>query len=257
MGCGEWCVYYNSRGKNSACIGCRYYINERHSKFELGKVDLFELAKGLREREQRKRDESKDKKNNVEEDIEETGKIVLDICPHCGERSWWLNPSTNKHECMNKKSCPTHSMSTFLTDYFSQRHFKDNKSASSDESKLDAPMMLLSVKMFLAEVIYIINRKYEEGHVCADFAKEVCNAATERGIKCGYVVISFKNTNIAHAIVAFKTDYGLKFFEPQNANEEDVKVGRVYSARLDGVPQDNIVTKIEITWNDGGITTIE
>lgn len=117
--------------------------------------------------------------------------------------------------------------------------------------------MLLSVKMFLANVIHIINRKYEEGHVCANFAQEVYDAATEKGIRCGYVVISFENSNVGHAIVSFQTDYGLKFFEPQNGNEEEVIVGLCYSTQLEGIPKCNIVTKIEITWNDGTTTIID
>jgi len=131
---------------------------------------------------------------------------------------------------MNTKSCPIHT--------------EDN------QSELTNPM-LLSVKMFLADVIHIINRKYEEGHVCADFAQEVYDAAaTEQGIRCGYVVISFQNSHVGHAIVVFQTDYGLKFFEPQNGNEEEVAIGRCYSAQLEGIPREDIINEIEIRWND-------
>jgi len=77
--------------------------------------------------------------------------------------------------------------------------------------------MLLSVKMFLADAIHKVNKPYDwDEHNCAHFAKEIQDTATERGIRCGYVVIFFKNTEIGHAIVAFETDYGLKFFEPQS-----------------------------------------
>jgi hypothetical protein len=185
--------------------------------------------------------------------------VALEICPHCGEKSWWLNPYTHKHECMNRKTCPTNSLSTFLTNAIRYGPLDDDPprlSGLQSVSQLSNPL-LLGVKAFLADVIYIINRKYEEGHVCADFAQEVCDAATEQGIRCGYVVISFVNADVAHAIVAFQTDYGLKYFEPQSGNEEEVKIGRRYSAQLEGVPSDGIISKVQITWNDGTVTTIE
>lgn len=256
MSCGKWCVYYKDRGKTSACFGCRYFVLDNTPRFELGKVDIFELAIGLAEKEKKAKEQDK-----VADDApKDKPKVILGICPYCGERSWWLNPYTNKYECMNKKSCPTHSLSASLSDHlkhsFQRKRLDDYQSESSCVSQFSNPM-LLSVKMFLADVIYIINGKYEEGHVCADFAQEVCDVATERGIRCGYTVISFKGSNIAHAIVAFQTDYGLKFFEPQNGNEEEIKVGQCYSVQLEGVPIDNIITKIEITWNDGTLTTID
>lgn len=175
--------------------------------------------------------------------------VVLEICPHCGEKSWWLNPYTNEYECMNTVSCPTNSKKNHSVEHHSE-NINYPKNIFSNP-------MLLSVKMFLADVIQLINKKYTDNHVCADFAQEVYDAATEREIRCGYVIIYFAETDIAHAIVAFETDYGLKYFEPQSADEEDVTVGRRYSTRLKGIPEDNIITKIEITWNDGGKTVFD
>ena len=117
--------------------------------------------------------------------------------------------------------------------------------------------MLLGVKMFLADLIHKVNMPYDyDEHNCAHFAEEIRDAATERGIRCGYVIISFRNSEIGHAIVAFETDYGLKFFEPQSGDEEDVVVGRCYLARAEGTQEDNVISKIEITWNDGTSTRI-
>jgi len=251
MSCGTWCVYYKDRGKTSACFRCSDYISNK-ARFELGKVDIFKLAEGLAEKEKRTKEQDK----IIGDATQEKHEINLGICPHCGERSWWLNPYTHKHECMNRKTCPTHSLGTFLTDYFLHGHPEDYQSETPNISKLSNPM-LLSVKMFLADATYIINHKYNERHVCANFAQEVCDAATERSIRCGYTVISFKDSDVAHAIVSFQTDYGLKFFEPQNANEERIKVGQRYSTQLEGVPMDNIITKIEIKWNDGTVTVID
>ena len=117
---------------------------------------------------------------------------------------------------------------------------------------------LLNVKMFLADVIHKINTPYDyDEHNCAHFAKEIQDTATERGIRCGYVAISFENNEIGHAIVAFETDYGLKFFEPQSAEEEDVVIGHYYLAQAKGASENNIISRVEITWNDGDKTVIE
>jgi hypothetical protein len=110
----------------------------------------------------------------------------------------------------------------------------------------------------LGEVPSIIKRDYNlDRNNCLNFAKDVQNAATERGIRCGVVLIGFKENPTGHAIVAFETDYGLKYFEPQSADEEDVIIGRRYTASLAGVSEDDIIIKADITWNDGAQTIIE
>jgi len=112
--------------------------------------------------------------------------------------------------------------------------------------------LLLGVKMFLSDVIYLIKMEYDiNRRTCSDFARDVQNAASKRGIRCGYVAISFDGEEVGHAIVAFETDYGLKFFEPQSADEEQVIVGRCYTARLSGYVNERIITRVEIHWNDG------
>jgi hypothetical protein len=117
--------------------------------------------------------------------------------------------------------------------------------------------LLLGVKMFLAEIPYVIKGYYDlDKNNCFKFSKDVQDAATRRGIRCGLVIISFHKNLTGHAIVAFETDYGLKFFEPQSANEEDVIVGRSYSASLSGISDDDIIIKYEIIWNDGTNTII-
>jgi hypothetical protein len=117
---------------------------------------------------------------------------------------------------------------------------------------------LLQVKMFLADFIHKINMPYDyDEHNCAHFAQEIQETAGKVGIRCGYVVIMFEDSEIGHAIVAFETDYGLKFFEPQNGNEEDVIVGQYYSARAEGTSESNIISRVEIRWNDGTTTQID
>jgi len=118
--------------------------------------------------------------------------------------------------------------------------------------------LLLGVKMFLADIPYIIKGYYDlDKNNCYKFSKDVQEAATKRGIRCGLVIISFYRSFAGHAIVAFETDCGLKFFEPQSANEEDVVVGRRYSATLAGIPDYDIIIKVEISWNDGTYKIME
>ena len=83
-----------------------------------------------------------------------------------------------------------------------------------------------------------------------DFSKEVVQKATEREMRCGYVVIRFKNNDVGHAIVAFETDYGLVYIEPQNGEQVDVRMDRPYNSVAKGFEESNIVCSIEIQWND-------
>jgi len=137
------------------------------------------------------------------------------------------------------------------------------KRQKSEEGKLAETLKvsnppLLVVKMFLAEIPYIIKGYYDpDRNNCLNFAKDVQDTATKCGIRCGLVTIGFHRSPTGHAIVAFETDYGLKFFEPQSANEEDVVIGHRYSATLIDVSEDDIITKVEIFWNDGINSIIE
>jgi hypothetical protein len=144
---------------------------------------------------------------------------------------------------------------TLKPDSLKSRTSYENKPV--EKRQLSNPL-LLGVKMFLAEVPYIIKGYYDlDRNNCQNFAKDVQNAATKRGIRCGVVIIGFKENPTGHAIVSFDTDHGLKFFEPQSADEEDVIIGRRYTASLPGVSDDDIIVKAEITWNDGAHTVIE
>lgn len=242
MQCPKYSFEITDALRQSYCKNCDGCADSPRNSSTLPPVDIFKLARGLTDREKSKIEKAKSTGNTINEPEKDSTEVKLEKCPYCGEKAWWLNPYTSKHKCMNKTWCPTHHLGKYLTDYY-------YKTGLTTRLELSDPM-LLSVKMLLADVIYIINRKYEEGHVCADFAQEVVDAAKERGIRCGYVVISFHNSNIAHAIIAFQTDYGLKFFEPQSGNEEEVMVGRCYSMQLEGVPKDNLISEVKITWND-------
>jgi len=141
-------------------------------------------------------------------------------------------------------------------EFCSEHHLPENHHCTC-QPEVKNPL-LLGVKMFLAEVPYIIKGNYDiDRNNCFNFSKDVQNAATKYGIRCGLVIIGFHRSQTPHAIIAFETDYGLKFFEPQDANEEDVLIGRRYSTNLAGIPDDDIIVKIEISWNDGTHTVIE
>lgn len=111
--------------------------------------------------------------------------------------------------------------------------------------------LLLSVKMFLADARSWRREYRDPEYVCADFAQEVYDAASEIGMRCGYAIINFQGSEISHAIVAFETDYGLVFIEPQDGEQVEVSVGRPYPARFDGLPEHNNVWAVDIYWNDG------
>lgn len=172
----------------------------------------------------------------------------LKDCPHCKQKSLFWNKCTLMYECLNR----------FCKQFITEQELKDG-CAREIETVPDLELrnpLLLGVKMFLAD-IGSWRRQYIEGvYVCDDFTKEVCKAATEKGIRCGYATVYFEARNIAHAIVAFDTDYGLKFIEPQSGEEEIVEIGKPYPVIMDGVPQNAIVSSIEISWNDGSVQSI-
>lgn len=110
--------------------------------------------------------------------------------------------------------------------------------------------LLLTVKMFLADV-----RSWRLGYqfpnyVCTDFAKLIFDAATVQGMRCGYALVYFEEARTSHAVVAFDTDHGLIYIEPQSGEEEHIIEGRPYSSRLEGVPEDCVVSSVSILWND-------
>jgi hypothetical protein len=110
--------------------------------------------------------------------------------------------------------------------------------------------LLLSVKMFLADVrSWRLNYKFPN-YVCTDFAKLIFDAATVQGMRCGYALVYFEGSRTSHAIVAFETDYGLIYVEPQTGEVEHIKVGIPYPTQLEGVPRDCTVSSIDVMWND-------
>jgi hypothetical protein len=142
--------------------------------------------------------------------------------------------------------------------YFGHKDALSNSASEIDNSQTElSNPILISVKMFLADIRPWV-RQYREGeYVCSDFAQEVCNAAKEREMRCGYVTISFEKSLIGHAIIAFETDYGLIFVEPQDGEQIYLSTHKPYPTQLNGVPINDNVMLIEISWNDGTSTRID
>ena len=244
----EWCVYRDKRNPD-ICKNCSHNIDGGKSTFELGKVDIFKLAEGLK----KKRQEQINKKQEpVPEENSAEQSVKLGKCPYCGKISLFFNEMNKKHECLNLECKSRNLFSNVIWPESSSQA----KEAADHQEGLSNPL-LLGVKMFLAD-IRSWRRQYREGeYVCTDFAQEVYDAATKRGIRCGYVIISFVNSDVGHAVVAFEIDHGLRFFEPQNGNEEDVIVGRTYLAQAEGILKTDTVGLIEISWNDSTYTRID
>ena len=128
------------------------------------------------------------------------------------------------------------------------RELKTQQDNARKPARFQNPL-LLTAKLFLSE-IRAWTESYQYPHyVCTHFAKVLFDAATVRGIRCAYVTVRFENSE-AHAIVAFETDCGLTYFEPQTGDQEYLAVGRPYGSQLDGVPSDCPVERIDIEWND-------
>jgi hypothetical protein len=221
------------------CLNCGKIIEDsKHYPIEK-EIDLSELVKQLGNNKKHKDNESQP------EEKPSTPKLLKCPNPKCGKVSLFWNESLLLYECLNPKCRIKVTKAELESTHPSQRW-------EQQESEFTNPL-LLTLRMFLAEV-RSWRQKYREGeYICSDFAKEVYDAATEREIRCGYVTVSFERSDIAHAIVAFETDWGLKFIEPQTGEEETIEVGKTYPVIMDGVPQNAIVSTIEIRWNDGSV----
>jgi hypothetical protein len=79
-----------------------------------------------------------------------------------------------------------------------------------------------------------INGVYE----CRHFATDLNNHAEEKGFRCAFVLLCFKTYQ--HSIVAFNTDRGLIFIEPQTDAAVEPKVGGQY--------ENEEITEILICW---------
>jgi hypothetical protein len=107
---------------------------------------------------------------------------------------------------------------------------------------------LLQVKMLMSENRSWRREYREREYICSDFTKDVVDFMTSQEIRCGFVTISFDKSD-GHAIVAFYTDYGLVYFEPQSGNQVEPQIGKKYHSSSQGDSKDAIITNIEICWN--------
>jgi hypothetical protein len=71
------------------------------------------------------------------------------------------------------------------------------------------------------------NKYVEDTYVCSHFARDVCNNAEQKGLRCAYVDIRYPDGG--HTIVAFNTvDEGLVYFETQTDLRARPIVGKRY-----------------------------
>ncbi len=251
MECGSWCVYYTSRGVSSVCKHCSAGMTDSRSPFGSEHVNIFELATGLQKR---KQGEIKPKVRPASKTPPQP--ITLDICPNCGSKSFFNNMLEMKTECLNINCTPTPNIFRNIVWLQETAEIEVDYETHTNEKELTDPM-LLAVKMLLADIRPWRRPYFEDEYNCQKFAQETCNRAKERGIRCGYVSISFKDNPIGHAINAFKTEHGLQFFEPQNGDLVDVMIGERYHVEAKGIHDNSIISLVEIHWNDGTLTLIE
>ena len=111
--------------------------------------------------------------------------------------------------------------------------------------------LLLQVKWFLADFTWIRRQEYQSPFsVCTHFTMETVIAATQQEIRCAAALISF-DYQISHAIVAFVTDYGIIFIEPQNGEQAYIEINKKYPTALTEIPEESrIVKDIRLLWND-------
>jgi hypothetical protein len=235
----------NKRGicTNLSCPRCGIDPSrERPESLREGDVNPFVLAEKLRKEKEKPREERLEGKPATPELLK---------CPNsqCGKLSLFWNESLLLYECLNPKCRIKVSKAELEGTHPLQMN---------DQQELEfTNPLLLTLKMFLAEVRSWRREYIEDEYMCSAFSKEVYEAATQRKIRCGYVRIHFRGSDIAHAIIAFETDYGLKFIEPQSGEEESVVVGRPYPIIMQGVPKGAVVRMVEIGWNDGTSTVID
>lgn len=188
-------------------------------------------------------------------------KPQMSDCPLCitngVKGSLWYNEFYRIYECFKCKAKgeTIHDIELQIQIIERTRGHVSTSEEGGIQSEMKNPL-LLSVKMFLADIRSWYHQYIEGRYVCSDFTQEVVHRATERGMRCGYVIILFEKSEIGHAIIAFETDHGLIYIEPQNGEEVDVIIGKYYPQIADGISGYDCIKKIEIGWNDGTFTSL-
>lgn len=99
------------------------------------------------------------------------------------------------------------------------------------------------------------NRFVEDIYVCSHFARDVCNNAEDKGIRCAYVGLIYPEGG--HAIIAFNTiDEGLAYFDPQSDERATPITGKRYykcvepkpGYRYEKPPYDDTIMDILVIW---------
>lgn len=81
--------------------------------------------------------------------------------------------------------------------------------------------------------------QYNQSYTCINFANDFRNNALNKGYRCGYVAIEFRETN--HVIVCFNTsDNSLIFIEPQSDEVVTLTTEQPYLGKM--------ILRFSITW---------
>jgi len=90
----DWCVYRDKKNPD-ICKNCSN--NTTKLNFELGTVDIFKLAEGLKKKQEQndKKPEPKPEENTTKQSV------MLGTCPQCDKISLFYNEVNNEHECLN------------------------------------------------------------------------------------------------------------------------------------------------------------
>jgi hypothetical protein len=163
-----------------------------------------------------------------------------DGCPHCG------NKSVSKYQ--TKCSFCGKELPQILPSSNAAINLNSNI-AYTFKAKLSNPT-LAQIKAFLSGLEWVKSKRYQPPFsVCTHFSMDVVDAATQRNMRCACAIIYF-NSYISHSIIAFSTDDGFIFAEPQSCEIRNIEVGLRYPYELKGMPTDIRVLDIELFWND-------
>jgi len=98
-----WGIWW---GEFGICKNCGY-MPKTGSRFEIEKVDIFDLAKALKEKEQEKEAEEAylTSPEYLEKKKERERRLAiprLSYCPYCHKHSLFYNSVDDRFECLNK-----------------------------------------------------------------------------------------------------------------------------------------------------------
>ena len=109
----------------------------------------------------------------------------------------------------------------------------------------------IELKQFLAGFDWISQHSYSPPYkICSHFTKDIFDKATKLDIRCACAIVNFENNPICHSVVAFETDHGLIYIEPQSGTEASIVEKKPYPNQLKEIPDGSTVRIVQLMWND-------